>query len=286
MRQKDLAKALGLSESAVTRLRQRGMPVHDLEAARAWRAANVAAYVRSDAPTPDAARQAPVPVAVPGGAPRRDLGQERAALAREQRARVALLNAIQRGKYAPIEMLAQVLANASQAVAERFDHLPGELRRACPDLPVAAVDHVMAVIAAARNTWVTETATLVAGRVSEMEMPEAEELEDDTEAVPTPAALREQLLTARLERERADAQFASLRTAEAAGELVRTDAVRTAHARRLVILREALLQIPARLAPVLAAESEQTRCHDTLQREIQAVLAQVSQQAGQPGERV
>jgi phage terminase Nu1 subunit (DNA packaging protein) len=90
-----------------------------------------------------------------------DLAQERAALAREQRMGIALKNAVLRGEYASVSLLGEVLATASQAVAERFDHLPGQLRKACPDLPPAAIDQAMATIASARNEWVRSTAALV-----------------------------------------------------------------------------------------------------------------------------
>lgn len=67
-----------------------------------------------------------------------DLAQERAALAREQRIGIEIKNQVLRGKYAPIALLAEVLASASQAVTERFEHLPGVLKKAVPDLPSAA----------------------------------------------------------------------------------------------------------------------------------------------------
>ncbi len=159
----ELARRLGLSKARITVLAQQGMPVTSVEAAQAWRAANVATYVRSDGANP--ALQQP-------GAP------------------------------------------PSPA-----------------SLPLE----------------------------------------------PAPM-LREQLLSARLDRERADARFAMLRAAEEEGQLIRKDAVRAEHAKRLVGLREALLQIPARVAPVLAAESDQGRCHDIVQTEIHAVLRQVSGQ--------
>jgi hypothetical protein len=66
-----------------------------------------------------------------------------------------------------------------------------------------------------------------------------------------------------------------------AGELIEVQAVRHAHGRRLAALREALLQIPARVAPVLAAETEQARCHDVVQRELHSVLRQVSDPASE-----
>lgn len=91
-----------------------------------------------------------------------DLAQERAALARTQREGIEIKNAVLRGDYAAVQLLSEVLATASQAVAERFEHLPGELRKACPDLPPAAIDQVQTVIAGARNEWVRSTAALVA----------------------------------------------------------------------------------------------------------------------------
>lgn len=77
-------------------------------------------------------------------------------------------------------------------------------------------------------------------------------------------------------RERAQAELAELKLAEQRGELVRAAAVESAHGRRVSGLREALLQIPARLAAVLAAESDQARCHDVLQAELHQVLEQVA----------
>lgn len=89
-----------------------------------------------------------------------NLEQEKAALAMQQRIGHELKNAILRGQYADIKALEQVLAAASQAVVERFDHLPGRLRTACPSMSQAAIDEVMSVIADARNEWVESTATL------------------------------------------------------------------------------------------------------------------------------
>lgn len=102
-----------------------------------------------------------------------DLAQERAALARSLR----LINeeklAVQRGEYAPIGLLTQVLAAASQAVADRFDHLPGMLAKTCPDLSEAARDQVVKVIAQARNEWARSTAELVVAKVMTDEEDEA-----------------------------------------------------------------------------------------------------------------
>lgn len=94
-----------------------------------------------------------------------DLAQERAALAREMRHGHEIKNAVARGTYADIQLLAEVLAAASQAVVERFDQLPGMLKKVCPDLPDAAREQVMVVIAGARNEWVRSTEKLVIQKV-------------------------------------------------------------------------------------------------------------------------
>ena len=78
-------------------------------------------------------------------------------------------------------------------------------------------------------------------------------------------------------REKAEADLAELKLAEQRAELVRAADVRAAQARRLAALRESLLQLPARLAPVLAAEADAARCHETLQAELHAVLEQMTE---------
>jgi hypothetical protein len=77
-------------------------------------------------------------------------------------------------------------------------------------------------------------------------------------------------------REVAEAKMAQLKLTELQGDLIRTDAVRHAYSRRVASLREALMQIPARLSPVLAAESDPARIHDHLLAELRQVLLQVT----------
>lgn len=91
-----------------------------------------------------------------------DLPTERALLARAQREGQELKNEVLRGTYAPIELLTDVLASASQAVVDRLEQIPADLRRVCPDLPHAARDVVMAEIASARNEMARKAANLVA----------------------------------------------------------------------------------------------------------------------------
>ena len=97
-----------------------------------------------------------------------DLVQERAALAREQRIAQALKNDIARGEYAPIGLLTDVLASASSAVVDRFDHLEGDLAKSCPDLPDDAKTAVMSVLASARNQWIKSTSQLISKQLEEL----------------------------------------------------------------------------------------------------------------------
>lgn len=94
-----------------------------------------------------------------------DLVQERARLAREQRIGYEVKNAVARGEYAPTVLLAEVLAVASQSVAERLEHLPVTLKKQCPELTPPQLSLITAHICAARNEWVKSTAELVVARV-------------------------------------------------------------------------------------------------------------------------
>ncbi|MBS1188920.1 MAG: hypothetical protein H6R10_712 [Rhodocyclaceae bacterium] len=104
-----------------------------------------------------------------------DLAGERALLARAQREGQEIKNEVARGTYAPIELLSDVLANASQAVVDRMDQIPAALRRVCPDLPQAARDAIMAEIASARNEMVRKTASLVADTLEPTDVQEEDE---------------------------------------------------------------------------------------------------------------
>ena len=104
-----------------------------------------------------------------------DLVQERAGLARAQREAQELKNAVARGEYAPIGILADVLALASSAIVDRLDQLEGQLRKACPDLPEEARMVILRVIADARNEWIRSTSKLVADSLDRMAQSEADE---------------------------------------------------------------------------------------------------------------
>lgn len=109
-----------------------------------------------------------------------DLVQERAALARSQREAQDIKNAVSRGEYAPIGLLADVLGLASSAVVDRFEQLEGALQKACPNLPDDAKATVQQVIANARNEWIRSTAKLVVEHLDGLD-PSPEDGEDDDE---------------------------------------------------------------------------------------------------------
>lgn len=114
-----------------------------------------------------------------------DLAAERAALARSQRVGQDLKNAVAQGEYAPIGLLGDVLAAAAAAVAAKFEALPGDLRKVCPDLPEGARTQIDATIAAARNEWVRSTSALLPKVLDELTEDDADDdqpVEDATEA--------------------------------------------------------------------------------------------------------
>lgn len=98
-----------------------------------------------------------------------DLVQERAWLAREQRESYRIRNAVALGEYAPIGLLAHVLAAASTAIVERIDSLPGVLWKACPDLPDEARDAIGRVLNSARGEWIRGTSALALTRCEEVD---------------------------------------------------------------------------------------------------------------------
>lgn len=84
---------------------------------------------------------------------------------------------------------------------------------------------------------------------------------------------------ARTRREIAEANLSEMRERELAGQLIRVDAIRAAWARRISATRDALLQLPHRLAPVLAAESDMERVSHLLDAELRQCLHDLSRTA-------
>lgn len=81
---------------------------------------------------------------------------------------------------------------------------------------------------------------------------------------------------ARRRRETAEASIAEMKQAELEGLVIRADAVRAAWAAKVTTARDALLQIPSRLAPVLAAESDLVKTTQLLEDAVRQALAELS----------
>lgn len=81
---------------------------------------------------------------------------------------------------------------------------------------------------------------------------------------------------ARTRREIAEANLAEMREAEERGDLIRVSAVKSALAAAFSTTREALLQLPARLAPLIAADSDPASVQTTLHAEIHHALQDLS----------
>jgi hypothetical protein len=80
----------------------------------------------------------------------------------------------------------------------------------------------------------------------------------------------------------ADARTAEIKLAELEGSLIRVDPVKAELAAMLAPVREGLLQIPARLAPLLAPQSDPGRIQTLLEVEIHQVLAPLSRAIASP----
>lgn len=97
------------------------------------------------------------------------------------------------------------------------------------------------------------------------------------------------LLAARLLREQSDARSAQLKLAETEGRLMDVDKMRSILARSFIATRDTLLSLCDRLAPVLAAETDQQVCWKLLFEEHHRALTQLakarSDLGGEPDER-
>jgi hypothetical protein len=77
---------------------------------------------------------------------------------------------------------------------------------------------------------------------------------------------------ARTERELWEGKLKELRYKERSGELVEARAVEVAAENRHRMLRQTIMQIPDRLAPVLANESDERKVHEIITGELRAIL--------------
>lgn len=91
--------------------------------------------------------------------------------------------------------------------------------------------------------------------------------------------LAEDFQAARTRREIAEANLAEMREAELEGKLIRVDAIRSAWAKRIASTRDALMQLPHRLAPVLAVESDMEIVGNVLDEALRQALTELSRDA-------
>jgi terminase small subunit / prophage DNA-packing protein len=80
-----------------------------------------------------------------------DLATERAALARAQREKIEMANAVTRGELAPVILIEEVLTKAASKVAGILDAIPGMVRRRLPQLGAEDISMIGTEIAKARN---------------------------------------------------------------------------------------------------------------------------------------
>lgn len=91
-------------------------------------------------------------------------------------------------------------------------------------------------------------------------------------AATEPAEPNETHDAARTRREIAEANLAEMKEAELRGDLIRVSAVKTTLSTVFATTRDTLLQIPSRLAPLLAADTDPANVQNTLQTEIHQAL--------------
>ena len=80
-----------------------------------------------------------------------DLAAERAGLAKAQRERIEMQNAVTRRELAPVVLIEEVLAKAGSRVAGILDAIPGMIKRRVHSLTSGDIDLIAGEVARARN---------------------------------------------------------------------------------------------------------------------------------------
>lgn len=153
--------------------------------------------------------------------------------------------------------------------ARRRGVTEGAVRQAVRDGRITEVDGKIDP-AAADEEWARNSRVRAGSAPSE---PNAEVPGDEADR---PASDAWQYQVSRARREQAEAQIAELKLQEQLGQLVRVDSVRSEVAAALGQVREHLLQLPARLAPLIVAEPDQAQIQRLLEAEIRAALAKAA----------
>lgn len=160
-------------------------------------------------------------------------------------------------------MAAKRLSQA--ALARELGISPGRVTQlAQRGMPLFSVD-------AARAWRAQNVAPMATGKDNAGALPQSDRMHDfgvDDDGEQAPAGY----LKSRARREAAEASMAEMRERELAGELIRVTAIESVLAAALAQFREALLQIPNRIGPQLAAESDAGAVINTLEQEISNAL--------------
>ncbi len=96
-----------------------------------------------------------------------DLATERAGLAKAQREKIQMQNAVTRSELAPVVLIEEVLSKAGSKIAGILEAIPGAVKRRVPSLPAGEIKSIAGEIARVRN--------IVAG----MSLDDLRELEED-----------------------------------------------------------------------------------------------------------
>jgi hypothetical protein len=84
------------------------------------------------------------------------------------------------------------------------------------------------------------------------------------------------LLKSRIKTEVERGKLLEIRARAESGKLIATDEVKIAAFRRARIVRDGMLNLPDRLAAVLAAETDVAKVHEVLSKEIRLILEEIS----------
>ena len=80
-----------------------------------------------------------------------DLATERAGLAKAQREKIEMQNAVTRNELAPVALIEEVLSMAGGKIAGILDAIPGAVKRRVPSLSSEEIKNIAAEIAHVRN---------------------------------------------------------------------------------------------------------------------------------------
>ena len=131
-----IAEIIGISQQAVSEIERRGVCDRGMTLLQWWR--TYTNHLREQA----AGRLASGDL---------DLATERAALARAQRERIEMQNAVTRRELAPAFLLEEILSSAGAKMGAIFDAIPGAIRRRNQALTAADLETIATEIAKARN---------------------------------------------------------------------------------------------------------------------------------------